>query len=216
MCAGCGPWSAPGFPFDPPGKCMESKFLAHPTPRSATTPGNGMGDSGVDPEILRRARAGDRDAFADLYQRFSGMVHAVLLANAARNDVEDLMQEVFLSAWKSLSSQRTDGHLGGWLATIARNHARRGFARRREAAPLPDELESDAAPASSALEGAEVLAVLKELPQAYRETLSMRLIEGLTGPEIADTTGLTHGSVRVNLHRGMALLRDRLAERGIR
>ena len=53
------------------------------------------------------------------------------------------------------------------------------------------------------------------LPEAYRETLVLRLCEGLDGPEIAARTGLTHGSVRVNLTRGMALLRPLLAARGL-
>jgi RNA polymerase sigma-70 factor, ECF subfamily len=51
------------------------------------------------------------------------------------------------------------------------------------------------------------------LPEAYRETLMMRLVEGMTGPEIAARTGLTPDSVRVNLHRGMKLLRDALEGR---
>ena len=55
-----------------------------------------------------------------------------------------------------------------------------------------------------------VLDVIRTLPAAYRETLVLRLVEGLTGPEIAERTGLTPASVRVNLHRGMALLRAKL------
>jgi RNA polymerase sigma-70 factor (ECF subfamily) len=50
------------------------------------------------------------------------------------------------------------------------------------------------------------------LPEAYRETLTLRLIEGCSGPEIAELTGLTPDSVRVNLHRGFKLLRERLGE----
>ena len=53
-------------------------------------------------------------------------------------------------------------------------------------------------------------AALAALPEAYAETLALRLVEGLTGPEISERTGLTPGSVRVNLHRGMALLREKL------
>ena len=49
------------------------------------------------------------------------------------------------------------------------------------------------------------------LPDAYRETLILRLVEGMTGPEIAARTGMTHGSVRVNLHRGMEQLRAKLS-----
>jgi len=54
------------------------------------------------------------------------------------------------------------------------------------------------------------IAAIASLPEAYRETLMLRLVAGLDGPEIAARTGLTHGSVRVNLHRGIALLRERL------
>ena len=57
----------------------------------------------------------------------------------------------------------------------------------------------------------DVLEALRSLPEAYRETLTLRLVEGMTGPEIAARTGLTEGSVRVNLHRGMKQLKERLA-----
>jgi len=55
-----------------------------------------------------------------------------------------------------------------------------------------------------------VLEVIRGLPEAYRDTLLMRLVEGMSGQEIADRTGLAPGSVRVNLHRGMKLLREKL------
>ena len=61
-----------------------------------------------------------------------------------------------------------------------------------------------------------VLACLQRLPDAYRETLVWRLVEGLTGPEIAARTGMTEGSVRVNLHRGLALLRPWIEKEGLR
>ena len=51
---------------------------------------------------------------------------------------------------------------------------------------------------------------IRRLPEAYRETLILRLVEGMTGPEIAAQTGLTHESVRVNLCRGMKMLRELL------
>ena len=57
-----------------------------------------------------------------------------------------------------------------------------------------------------------ILAVVRVLPEPYREPLILRLVEGMTGPEIATRTGLTHGSVRVNLCRGMEMLREKLGE----
>jgi RNA polymerase sigma-70 factor (ECF subfamily) len=56
----------------------------------------------------------------------------------------------------------------------------------------------------------KLLAIVRTLPEAYRETLVLRLVEGMTGPEIAARTGLTAASVRVNLHRGMKMLREKL------
>ena len=52
--------------------------------------------------------------------------------------------------------------------------------------------------------------LIRALPEAYREPLMLRLVEGMSGPEIAERTGLTPGSVRVNLHRGIALLRQHM------
>ena len=62
----------------------------------------------------------------------------------------------------------------------------------------------------SAAEAARALTAIRALPEAYRQTLMLRFVEGMTGPEIAARTGLTPGSVRVNLHRGMQLLRGAL------
>jgi RNA polymerase sigma-70 factor (ECF subfamily) len=73
-----------------------------------------------------------------------------------------------------------------------------------------DELADIPVPAPRSAEVAEVLAALRALPEAYQETLILRLVEGMSGPEIAEQTGLSPGSVRVNLHRGMKLLRERL------
>ena len=58
-----------------------------------------------------------------------------------------------------------------------------------------------------------MFAAIRRLPEAYRETLVLRLVEGMTGPEIAARAGLTPGSVRVNLHRGMLMLREALGRR---
>src|SRR5215468_7989697 len=72
--------------------------------------------------------------------------------------------------------------------------------------------DANAAPEGQAhtREATEILEIIRGLPEAYRETLVLRLVEGMTGPEIAARTGLTAASVRVNLHRGMKMLREKL------
>ena len=65
-------------------------------------------------------------------------------------------------------------------------------------------------PSPSAVEADEILEHIRSLPDCYREPLVLRLVLRMTGPEISERTGMTQGSVRVNLHRGMQLLRRRL------
>jgi RNA polymerase sigma-70 factor (ECF subfamily) len=156
------------------------------------------------------AQRQDRAAFADLYAEFAATNNGILLSRAPRVDVDDLVQDVFLQAMQRLPELRDPGAFPAWLATIARRRAVDRF--RRE--PPTDELPPDlAAVDTGEVEARAVLALIQALPDAYRETLTLRLVEGMTGPEIAVRTGLTEGSVRVNLHRGMKLLRERIERR---
>jgi len=159
--------------------------------------------------LVRASRDGDRSAFAALYTRYSRMVHAIVLARVPPAEAEDLVQEVFLAALRQLHSLRDESAFGGWLATIARNRAA-GFHR---GAVTMVEMPERGAPGTQQdeQEARRALLAIQSLPEAYRETLVMRLVEGMTGPEIAARTGLTPDSVRVNLHRGMKLLREALA-----
>ena len=163
------------------------------------------------PELIRAAVAGDERAFARLHARYAHMVHAILLARLPPSDAEDQVQEVFLIAWKKLSQLDDAALFGGWLGTIARHRAADAYRRQRPTEPLADGLaDSRTATSSDVAEARTVLAAIQSLPEAYRETLVMRLCEGMSGPEIAEVTGLEPGSVRINLHRGMKLLREKL------
>ena len=113
---------------------------------------------------------------------------------------------------------RQPSRFGAWLAAITRNIAKDYYRRPRLRIEFTDELAAvDASAAPGGLgetrESAEILESVRALPEAYRETLILRLVEGTTGPEIAAKTGLSHGSVRVNLNRGMQQLREKLARR---
>jgi len=168
--------------------------------------------------LVAAARAGDRGAFGLLYGRYAPMVHGILLCRVPPREVDDLVQEVFLAAMKKLSSLREDAKFGGWLATITRNRATDYFRKTGPENSVTEEVEEEHAETAATDHGSEqeaamILAVVRGLPEAYREPLILRLVEGMTGPEIAERTGLTHGSVRVNLFRGMQLLREKLGER---
>ena len=161
------------------------------------------------------ARDGDRAAFGQLYQRYARMVHGVLLAKVPVGEVDDLVQDVFMRALRRLSTLRETGSFGAWLMAIARNVANDYHRRSVPEDPLTDdasenEITGGMSRADHDEPAAAVLRAVMSLPDAYRETLILRLVEGMSGPEIAVRTGMTHGSVRVNLHRGMEQLRAKL------
>lgn len=166
--------------------------------------------------LVGAARNGDRAAFGHLYDRYAPMVHGVLLVKVPRDEVADLVQDVFMIALRRLSTLRDNGSFGGWLAAIARNRAsdyhRRSWPRKQlEDEPSVQDIEAGHAGRDHEHEAAAILEAIKSLSGAYRETLILRLVEGMTGPEIAARTGMTPGSVRVNLHRGMQQLRAKLS-----
>jgi RNA polymerase sigma-70 factor (ECF subfamily) len=162
------------------------------------------------------ARDGDRAAFGQLYERYARMVHGVLLAKVPVGDVDDLVQDVFIRALRRLSTLRETASFGAWLAAVARNVAHDYHRRSVPEEPLPDDASNQRIQCGTSggdqdCPPGAILEAVMSLSETYRETLILRLVEGMTGPEIAARTGMTHGSVRVNLHRGMEQLRAKLS-----
>ncbi len=180
---------------------------------SATSGPKPAGDS----DLVLAARQGDRAAFGELYALYARMVHGILLAKVPLNDVDDLVQDVFLRAMPRLCGLRDVQRFGPWLAAITRNRAHDYYRQTRATASVTESLGEDAEGAASSSAAPEtnaalILVSIRHLPDAYRERLILRLVEGMTGPEIAERTGMTPGSVRVNLHRGMQKLREKLGQ----
>jgi RNA polymerase sigma-70 factor (ECF subfamily) len=160
--------------------------------------------------LVHAAQNGDRAAFGVLYERYASMIHGILLAHTSFYDAEDLVQDVFIRAMQQLRSLHSAAAFGSWLASIARRAAADLHRKKR---PSPEMQDGEGGPRPDQ-DGAFILAELRKLPKAYRETLVLRLVEGMTGPEIAMRTGLSPESVRVNLCRGMKLLREALGGSG--
>ncbi len=176
-----------------------------PTPQakaSTDTP-----ETRIEVVLVKAVLDGDRDSFGRLYQLYAPMVHGILLARIPRSEVDDLVQDIFLHAFRKLHTLRDWAAFGPWIAMIARNRAMDFYRRAKETVEVTEDLRSTDMQTSRAN---EILELIRALPEAYRETLILRLVEGMTGPEIAARTGLTPASVRVNLHRGMKQLRTKL------
>jgi len=174
-----------------------------------------VAESREDDPLVIAARDGDRAAFGRLYDRYARMVHGILLARVPPREVDDLVQEVFLLALRQLHALRDVSRFGPWLGTITRNRANDYFRKAIPVEKVTEPVSENQAGSRTSHHAAEqeadvILAAVRDLPEPYREPLILRLVEGMTGPEIAERTGLTHGSVRVNLFRGMRLLREKL------
>jgi RNA polymerase sigma-70 factor, ECF subfamily len=180
-------------------------LLMSPQPKATTD--TAPDETQLEVVLVRAVLAGDRDGFGRLYDLYAPMVHGILLARVPRSEVDDLVQDIFLHAFRKLHTLRDFGAFGGWLAMITRNRAMDFYRRSKPTVEVTEDLRSTDTSTSKAQ---EILDLICDLPEAYRETLVLRLVEGMTGPEIAERTGLTPASVRVNLHRGMKQLREKL------
>jgi RNA polymerase sigma-70 factor, ECF subfamily len=160
---------------------------------------------------------GDRDAFRLLVEREQGAVFRACLRVLGRpHDAEDVAQESFVIAYRSLGGYRGDGPLGGWLLRIATRHAFRRLGQRRPAGPLDDTIELTIGPLTgdplaSALAGDRqhlVRLAVAALAEPYRETIALRFFGGLALEEISAITGRPINTVKTHLRRGLRRLRD--------
>jgi RNA polymerase sigma-70 factor (ECF subfamily) len=164
----------------------------------------------TDAELVAAAAGGDRQAFAELYRRHVAVVNAAVLSRVPPADAPDLVQEVFVAALRRIDTVREPDRFAGFLVGISRRLSA-GYWRSKRPSETLDETAGHRGRVETATLTQQVLARIRQLPEAYRVPLILRLVEDMTGPEIASRTGLTPGSVRVNLHRGMKLLRQALA-----
>lgn len=185
---------------------IERRHLEVPPQKSAELESRESTES----RLIAAVLDGNHDLFGGLYELYAPLVHGVLLARLPRSEVEDLVQDIFLHALRKLHTLRDANAFGPWIAMIARNRAMDFHRKSRETVSVDECTEELRSRDSGQSKAEEILAIIRTLPDAYRETLVLRLVEGMTGPEIAMRTGLTAPSVRVNLHRGMKLLRTKL------
>jgi RNA polymerase sigma-70 factor (ECF subfamily) len=176
--------------------------------------------------LVRSARRGDRGAFEQLVRRTSRLVFARLyLETGDVHRAEDLLQETLLVAFRSLGQLSDPAHFRSWLLKIAQNlviDAARHDLRLKRAAPgrapiqTLDQLAGPTPRPEQQLEREEqreqVLAVLRSLPEEYRLPLTLRYIGGADYETISQQLGLSNGSLRGLLHRGLKLLRGKLEQ----
>jgi RNA polymerase sigma-70 factor, ECF subfamily len=206
---------------DPPEAPGERRARAH-----------GEVPNGGERELVRGALAGDPEACRDLVERHQGALYRLLL-RLVRDPAlaEDLAQEAFVKAFRSLASFDPARRFSSWLLKIGHNTALDHLRRRRvptvplagedeghHRAPLAKLADPGIANPEERARGVdlarELTAVVAGLEPGYRELVLLRYQEELSYQEIVELTGLPLGTVKVRLHRARALLAKGLAERG--
>ncbi|HEV2861942.1 MAG TPA: sigma-70 family RNA polymerase sigma factor [Pyrinomonadaceae bacterium] len=173
-------------------------------------------------ELIARARRGDEEAFRLIFERYTRpLISFVFYMVGRREAAEELAQETFLRAYKSIASLREDSNLSSWLFGIARNVAREWL---RERGREPRRVEMDdpavaalrdgsASPAGKLLDkelGAAVGAALGSLDEEKRLVFVLKVYQQRSYEEICEITGFSLPKVRNDLHRARAEMRRRL------
>lgn len=166
-----------------------------------------------DGALVSAIRAGNQDAMAQLYDRYSSVVYAValrVLADAAA--AEDILQEIFMQLWRNPGAfDASRGNLAPWLAVISRNRAVDVLRKRRPQMEITENLisvEPDfASDADRGRTAEKVRAVLKSMPAPQRSALEMAYFEGFSHSEIAEKTKEPLGTIKTRIRTGLMLLR---------
>ena len=181
-----------------------------------------------DHELVEAMARGDRQALAELYDRFGGIAYSLVLRMVRVHEAaQEVVQDAFLSAWRTAASyEPARASVATWLVTIARNRAIDEL-RRTAARPVAQD-GADAAlvpaperdgPLENALaseRGEQVRAVLAELPDAQRVVLELAYFGGRTQHEIAACLNVPVGTVKTRAHYGLQRLRELLVDAGVR
>jgi RNA polymerase sigma-70 factor (ECF subfamily) len=183
--------------------------------------------------VVAAVLGGDRDAFRALVEREAGsVVRACQRILGDRHEAEDVAQEAFVMAYRSLATWRGEGPFGAWLSRIAVRLALRQAAKRRTVAwidPVGGASPTDVAvsiPADPGQVDPSIIAIRAErsagirdavarLDEPYRETVALRFFAERSLNEIAEATGRPLGTVKTHLHRGLQRLRAELAAGGV-
>jgi len=173
-----------------------------------------VGASGVsdrDPDLERRAIAGDPEAFATLvaqHRRLLDAACATVCPN--RNEREDALQQALIDIWRGLGSFKGESLLTTWMFRVAQNAARRHVRRALRSVPIdadadPSDVEQLGARWTDAVISRSVLLdALEDLPDDHRDALIMHTQAGMSLQEIADIKFAAVGTVKSWLHRARA------------
>lgn len=174
-----------------------------------------------DTDAITRVLAGDADAYAEIVSRHVDVARRAAIALGARDEADDVVQEAFVKAYRTLGRFRQGSAFRPWLLRIVANEARnlhrtrqRRDVREQRTAQLDERLVIDATDPSAELLGAErrreLVEAMQALPEQQRMAVVCRYLLDLDEREAAAVLRCRPGTVKSRLHRGLARLRAEL------
>jgi len=172
------------------------------------------GDASPETKLVARCRAGDVDAFETLYKQHGARIYSLASRMAGSpEEGEDLLQEIFLQAYRKLDSFKGDASIGTWLYRLALNHCL-DFVRSRRAkmGKLTDTLDTDGSIEPTALRETPVARIdlqrgIEQLPQGCREAFVLHDVEGYDHKEVAGMLGIAEGTSKSQVFKARMKLR---------
>lgn len=174
----------------------------------------------VDPELVRRAQRQDANAFAEVVRHYEPRLRAIAYRLLEDRDLtDDVLQEAFVRAFKSLDKFRGDSSFGTWLYRITYNASIDELRRRRRVIPLMAENEPEPAdlrsgPEDAAIERHDLAAAMASLPPDMRAAVMLVDVEGLDYAAASRVLGIPPGTIGSRLNRARAILRRSLGVTG--
>ena len=173
-----------------------------------------------DAELVARCQAGEVDAFETLYHQHAARIFTLASRLAGSPDVgEDLMQEIFLQAYRKLGSFKGKAALGTWLYRLALNHCL-DFVRSRQAKirKLTDTLDDErllepAGPRETPIPRIDLERAIARLPEGCREAFILHEVEGFDHKEVGALLGIAEGTSKSHVFKARMKLRALLTER---
>src|SRR6476659_7977239 len=114
-------------------------LMSQPAKASTETPAT---ETRIEVVLVKAVLEGDRNSFGRLYDLYAPMINVILLARVPRSEVDDLVQDIFLHAFKKLHTLRDWAAFGPWIAMIARNRAMDFHRRAKDTVEVTEDLRS--------------------------------------------------------------------------
>jgi RNA polymerase sigma-70 factor, ECF subfamily len=177
-------------------------------------------DARVDALVLA-AQEGDKEAFADIYDRYFDQIYRYVYFRVKPEEVDDIVETVFIKSWVNLEKyEKRDVSFGAWLYRIAHNSVIDYRRAHRQILPIDPQVKDESVMAAPqrqterALQAEKVREAVDKLKEPYRQVVTLKFLMGLSNTEIAEILGQREGNVRVLQFRALKELKVSLGEKG--